>query len=448
MRGFLFFGVRRHPFQSTHDRYNFRYISFAGFLTIMAASSPEKRKPLTHARQAETAKPENKTYNLNAGDGLFLEISPDGSKYWRFRFTHAGKRGLMSMGVFPATGLQEAKEARDRARKLLAQGINPSTHRKEKKQAAQLAAANSFEAIANEWLDRQTDKAEVTQTKGRWLLQFAIDEFGHRPITEVTAPMVLAACRKLENEGKLETAHRIKTKCGQVFRYAVATGRAERDPTPDLKGALKSRQVQHRAAITDPKAVGKLLRDIDQYGGQFTTLCALKLSPMVFIRPGELRAARWDDIDLDAGQWSYTPPKTRNQTQLEHIIPLPTQAVAILQELQKLTGRHPYVFHSWGKTGHMSESAILNALRRMGYGKEEMTGHGFRAMARTILDEVLGFRIELIEQQLAHKVADMHGRAYNRTKHLPERAKMMQAWADYLDTLKTGATIIPIKSFG
>lgn len=405
----------------------------------MLKTGAARRKLLTHAIHAETAKPEPKTYHLNAGEGLFLEVQPDGSKYWRFRFTHDGKRGLMSMGIYPYVGLQEAKEARYEARKLLAQGINPSTHRKEEKQAAQLAAANSFEAIANEWLDRQTDKSEVTRTKSRWLLQFAVDEFGRRPITEVTGPMVLAACRKLENEGKLETAHRIKTKCGQVFRYAVATGRAERDPTPDLKGALKSRQVQHRAAITDPKAVGKLLRDIDQYGGQFTTLCALKLSPMVFIRPGELRAAKWADIDLDEARWSYTPPKTRNQTQLEHIIPLPTQAVAILRELHKLTGRYPYVFHSWGKAGYMSESAVLNALRRMGYGKEEMTGHGFRAMARTILDEVLGFRVELIEQQLAHKVADMHGRAYNRTKHLPDRAKMMQAWADYLDGLKAGA---------
>lgn len=403
------------------------------------------RKPLTHARQAETAKPEAKPYSLNAGDGLFLEVSPDGSKYWRFRYTHAGKRGLISMGVFPAVGLQEAKEARDATRKLIAQGINPSEHRKEAKQAAKLSAANSFEAVANEWLDRQTDKAEVTRSKGRWLLQFAIDEFGHRPIAEVTAPMVLAACRKMENEGKLETARRIKTKCGQVFRYAVATGRAERDPTPDLRGALKPPVVQHRAAITDPKLVGRLLRDMDNCGGQFTTLCALKLAPLVFIRPGELRAAKWADIDLQAATWSYTPPKTRNQTQLEHIIPLSTQAVAILRDLYQVTGRHTFVFHSWGKDGYMSEAAVLNALRRMGYGKDEMTGHGFRAMARTILDEVLGYRIELIEQQLAHKVADMHGRAYNRTKHLPERTKMMQAWADYLDSLKAGATVVPLR---
>lgn len=403
-----------------------------------------ERKPLTHARQVDAAKPEQKTYKLNAGDGLFLEVTPAGSKRWRLRYHFAAKEKMLSLGIYPAVSLMEAREARDAAQNLIARGIDPSDHRKEEKEAAKQAAANSFEAIALEWLERQTDKAETTQSKGRWLLQFAIDEFGSSPISTITPPMVLAACRKLENEGKLETARRVKAKCGQVFRYAVATGRAERDPTPDLRGALKPPVVQHRAALTDPKAVGQLLRDIDQYGGQFTTLCALKLSPMIFIRPGELRAAKWADIDLDAARWSYTPPKTRNQTQLEHIIPLSTQAVAILRELHQLTGRYPYVFHSWGKTGYMSESAVLNALRRMGYGKEEMTGHGFRAMARTILDEVLGYRIELIEQQLAHRVADMHGRAYNRTKHLPERTQMMQAWADYLDNLRNGAVVVSI----
>lgn len=404
------------------------------------------RKPLTHARQADTAKPEEKTYKLSAGLSLYLEVTPTGSKRWRFRYRFAGKEKMLSLGLYPTVGLLEAKEARDSARKLIARGVDPSEHRQERKEAAKQAAANSFEAIALEWLDRQTDKAETTRAKGRWLLQFAIDEFGHRPIQEITPPMVLSACRKLEAEGKLETARRIKTKCGQVFRYAVATGRAERDPTPDLRGALKTPVVQHRAAITDPKAVGKLLRDIDQYGGQFTTLCALKLAPLIFIRPGELRAAKWADIDLDAAVWSYIPPKTRNQTQLEHVIPLPTQAVSILQDLHRLTGHHTHVFHSWGKDGYLSEAAVLNALRRMGYGKDEMTGHGFRAMARTILDEVLGFRIELIEQQLAHKVADMHGRAYNRTKHLPERTKMMQAWADYLEGLKAGASVIPLRA--
>lgn len=403
------------------------------------------RKPLTHARQAETAKAESKPYSLNAGDGLFLEVTPEGSKRWRFRYTYAGKRCLLSMGLFPAVGLQEAKDARDNARKLLTQGINPSDKRKDDKAATLLAATNSFEAIAREWMERQTDKAEVTRQKSAWLLGKAIEAFGRRPINEVTPPMVLAPCRKLESEGNLEAAHRLRAKCGQVFRYAVATGRAERDPTPDLKGALKPRVVTHRAAITDPKQAAQLLRDIDGYSGTLAVKCALKLAPLLFVRPGELRAAQWADIDLEAAQWRYTPPKTRNQTQLEHIVPLPAQAVAILRELHELTGHSPYVFKSTSKSGHLSEAAVLNALRRMGYAKDEMSGHGFRAMARTILDEVLGFRIEIIEQQLAHKVKDMHGRAYNRTKHLPERIRMMQGWADYLDGLKAGANVVPFK---
>jgi integrase len=403
------------------------------------------RKPLTHTRQAESAKPESKPYKLNAGEGLFLEVMPNGSKRWRLRYQFAGKEQMLSFGLFPTVGLQEAREARDTARKQLAQGINPSDKRKDEKAAAKVAATNSFEAVAREWLERQTDKADTTKAKAHWLLQFAIDEFGRRPISEISPPMVLAACRKMESEGKLETARRIKTKCGQVFRYAVATGRAERDPTADLRGALKPPVVTHRAALTDPKQVAQLLRDIDGYSGQFVTCCALKLAPLVFIRPGELRAAKWADIDLEAGQWSYTPPKTRNQTQLEHIVPLSSQAVAILRELRALTGNRPHVFYSTGKEGHLSEAAVLNALRRMGYAKDEMSGHGFRAMARTILEEVLGWRIELIEQQLAHKVADVHGRAYNRTKHLPERRKMMQQWADYLDSLRAGAEVLPFK---
>lgn len=404
-----------------------------------------ERKPLTHARHAETAKPEAAPYKLNAGSGLFLEVMPNGSKRWRFRYFFASKEKMLSLGIFPAVSLLDARERRDAAKKLLAQGINPSDRRREEKAAAKAAITNSFEAIAKEWLDRQTDKADVTRDKSRWLLSFAIAEFGQRPINEITPPMVLAACRKQESEGKHETAQRIKTKCGQVFRYAVAIGRADRDPTSDLRGALKPPAVKHRAAITDPKRLAKLLRDIDDYTGHFSTVCALKLSPMVFIRPGELRAAKWSDIDLDAAQWSYTPPKTRNQTQLEHIIPLPTQAVAILREIHQVTGAGTHVFRSTGKSGYLSEGAILGALRRMGYEKDDMSGHGFRATARTILDEVLGFRVELIEQQLAHRVADMHGRAYNRTKHLPERTQMMQAWADYLDALKAGATVLPFK---
>lgn len=402
------------------------------------------RKPLTHHRQAEIAKPEAKPYSLNAGDGLFLEVTPEGAKYWRFRYSFDGMRKLISMGTFPATSLNDAKEQRDNARKLLRSGINPSDARKNAKAANQIAKANSFEAIAQEWLARQDDKAESTRDKASWLLQFAINGFGDKPIKDITPPMVLEVCRKIEASNRLETARRVRTKCGQVFRYAVMTGRAEHDPTADLRGALKPPQVKHRAAITEPMRIGQLLRDIDNYSGLFVTQCALKLAPLVFIRPGELRSARWGDIDLNAATWCFTPPKTRNQTKVEHIVPLASQAVAILRELQPLTGHRDFVFSSHGKSGHLSESAVLNALRRMGYSKDEMSGHGFRAIARTMLDERLKYRIDFIEQQLAHRVRDTHGRAYNRTKHMEERQEMMQAWADYLDKLRAGAEIIPI----
>ncbi len=402
------------------------------------------RKPLTSHRQAETAKPEAKPYKLNAGDGLFLEVTPDGSKRWRLRYFFLGKEKMISMGLFPAVGLAEAKVGRDAAKKMLAQGQDPSVKRQEEKTALLEAHANTFEAVALEWLGRQTDKAASTQTKSRWLLQFAIDAFGHKPIIEITPRMVLEACRVQEDAGKLETAQRVKVKCGQVFRYAIGKGLIEFDPTRDLRGQLKTPEVTHRAAITEPAKVGKLLHDIDQYQGQLETVCALKLAPLVFIRPGELRSARWADMDLDTALWSYTPPKTRRQTGTEHVIPLPRQAVAILRQLHAVNGRGEYVFRSSGKDGYLSENAVLAALRRMGYGKGVMTGHGFRAIARTLLREKLKYPVELIEMQLAHRVADVHGRAYNRTEFIEDRTAMMQAWADYLDTLKTGADVIPL----
>lgn len=393
-----------------------------------------------------TAKPGDKPQKLYDADGLFLLLNPNGSKWWRFKYRIGGKEKLLSFGTYPEINLKEARERRDDARKEVKKGIDPSEKRQTEKAAAMLAAAASFEAIAHEWMARQTDKTESTRNKNQWLLQFANDAFGRRPIAEISPPMVLAACRTMEKAGKLETANRIKSKCSQVFRYAVATGRLERDPTTDLRGALQTPQVTHRAALTDPKQVAELLRDIDAYNGQLPTICALKLAPLVFIRPGELRAAKWADIDMDAKQWSYTPPKTRNQTGTEHIVPLSSQAMTILRELHALTGTSAYVFPQLtDMKKFMSENTVNAALRRMGYTSDEMCGHGFRAIARTILDEVLDYRIELIEQQLAHKVADMHGRAYNRTKHLPERCKMMQQWADYLDGLKAGAVVVRLK---
>ncbi len=401
--------------------------------------------PLTDTAIRST-KPGEKPQKLFDSGGLFLLLNPNGSRWWRFKYRMGGKEKLLSLGTYPEISLKEARERRDDARKAVKNGIDPSAQRQNEKAATKQAAATTFAAIAQDWMARQTDKSESTRTKNQWLLQFALDAFGSNPISAITGPMVLEACRPVESAGKLETASRIKSKCSQVFRYAVATGVLERDPTADLRGALKTPQVKHRAALTDPKQVAKLLRDIDSYTGHLPTVCALKLAPLVFIRPGELRAALWADIDLDAAQWCYTPPKTRHQTGTEHIVPLSAQAMAILRELHALTGTSAYVFPQLSNMKKcMSENTLNGALRRMGYSSEEMCGHGFRAMARTILDEVLGYRIEIIEQQLAHKVADMHGRAYNRTKHLPERRKMMQLWADYLDGLKAGAEVLPFK---
>lgn len=407
----------------------------------MAAST--ERKPLTHARQAETAKPEAKPYKLNAGDGLFLEVMPNESKRWRLRYFFLGKEQMLSLGLFPAVGLQDAKESRDAARKLLAQGLNPSEQRKDDKAAAMLAAASSFEVIANEWMDRRSNSSESTRRQDRRLLQYAIVELGRRPISEITPPMVLAVCRKAESRGALETASRIKGRCSQVFRYAVATGRAERDPTADLRGALMTPTVESHAAIINPRQLAPLLLDIDNYTGRFTTAYALKLTPLVFLRPGELRAAQWEEFDLDAAIWEI--PAERMKMNQPHIVPLSTQAVAILRELHTFTGNDTFVFKSTGKEGYLSENAVNTALRRMGYVKAEMTAHGFRATARTILDEVLKARPDLIEHQLAHAVKDANGRAYNRTSHLPERTQMMQEWADYLDNLKASAIVVPFK---
>lgn len=396
------------------------------------------RKPLTHTRQAETAKPEAKPYTLNAGDGLFLKVMPNGTRKWMWRYFYLKKAKTLSMGIFPSVGLAEAKTARDNARKILAQGEDPSQQRKDEKATTLLSQENTFRVVAEEWLARQTDKAEATRTKSQWLLSFPIADFGNRPVKSITPIMVLDTCRKFERQGKHETAKRIKVKCSQVFRYAVATGRIESDPTRDLNGALKPPQTTHRAAITDPREIGQLLRDIDQYSGYPQVKAALQLAPLVFVRPGELRSARWADIDLDAAEWRFTPPKTRNQTQVDLIVPLARQAVAILRNLLPITGKHAYVFHSYGKTRHLSESAVLNALRRLGYSGDVMTGHGFRAMAKTVMRERLKIPEEYIELQLGHRVKGLNGQAYDRAKYLEDRKHMMQQWADYLDNLKAG----------
>jgi integrase len=390
------------------------------------------------------AKPGEKPAKLFDERGLFLIVTPAGGKWWRLKYRYDGKEKLLSLGVYPDVGLKEARDKRDEARKLLAAGIDPGAHRKAHKSARADRAANSFEVVAREWFAEHS----ASWAKGhadKIIQRLERDVFpwiGGRPIADITAPELLTVVRRIKDRGALETAHRALGNCGRVFRYAVQTGRAERDPATDLRGALPPVRGEHFAAVTDPKAVGELLRTLNGYQGSFTVACALRLAPLVFVRPGELRKAEWADIDLDGQEWRYTVTKTDTA----HIVPLSRQAVAILKELQPLTGRGRFVFPgARSKARAMSDNAILGAMRRLGIAKDEMSGHGFRAMARTILDEVLGVRPDYIEHQLAHSVKDPNGRAYNRTAHLPERRKMMQQWADYLDKLKAGADVIPLR---
>lgn len=398
--------------------------------------------PLTNTA-IKNAKPGAKPAKLFDERGLFLIVTPSGGKWWRFRYKLDNKEKLLSLGVYPDVGLKDARQRRDDARKLLADGIDPGENRKAVKAAKVERGANSFEVVAREWYAKYSPNW-AEHHGDRIIRRFERDIFpwvGGRPIADVTAPELLAAVRRIENRGALETAHRALGNCGQVFRYAIATGRAQRDPTGDLRGALPPVKGEHFAAVTEPKQAAELLRTLDNYQGTLPVACALRLAPLVFVRPGELRSAEWTDIDLDTAEWRYTVTKTKT----EHIVPLATQAVAILRELHALTGSGRYVFPGARTNGRpMSDNAILAAMRRMSIGKDEMSGHGFRAMARTILDEVLEVRTDLIEHQLAHAVKDPNGRAYNRTAHLPERKKMMQQWADYLDKLKAGAEVIPL----
>lgn len=392
-----------------------------------------------------TVKPAAKPQRLFDGLGLYLEVSPSGGKWWRLKYRFGGKEKRISLGVYPDVKLKKARDLRDAARDMLRDGIDPAEKRKAEKATRAEQAENSFEAIAREWHRKHYD----TWTPGhadRILRRLEMDIFpriGSRPIAEVSPPELLAALRRVEDRGALETAHRELQVCGQVFRYGVATGRATRDISQDLKGALPPVKGKHLAAITEPDKVAELLRMIDGYQGTPPVVAALKLAPLVFVRPGELRQAEWADIDLDAAEWRYTVTKTGTP----HVVPLSTQAVQILRDLEPITGHGRYVFPSARSDKRpMSDNAILAAMRRMGIPKDEMSGHGFRAMARTILDEVLGFRPDYIEHQLAHAVRDPNGRAYNRTAHLPERRKMMQGWADYLDALKAGANVVALRA--
>lgn len=389
------------------------------------------------------AKPADKPIKLFDGGGLFLHITPAGKRYWRLKYRFAGKEKLLAIGVYPNVGLKEARDGREEAKRLLGEGVDPSVERKIQKVSTVERAANSFEAVAREWHAKYAP-GWSTSNADKVIARLQNDVFpwlGGRSIAELKAPELLAVCRRVESRGALDTAHRVLQTCGQIFRYAVATGRAERDPSGDLRGALPPAKGKHYAAPTDPKEVAGLLRMFDGFTGTFVVKCALLLAPMLFVRPGELRAAEWADIDLDAGEWRFVSSKR----DVAHIVPLSTQAVAILRDLHALTGRGHYVFPgARDKQKPMSEAAINAALKRMGIDtQKEFTGHGVRPIARTILREVLGFEAEVIELQLAHRKKDPNGAAYDRVAFLAVRKQMMQAWADYLDELKRGAKVLP-----
>ncbi len=395
----------------------------------------------------KSAKPKKTPYKLYDTDGLYLLVPVSGGRWWRFKYRFNGKEKLLSFGTYPEVSLSAARRKRDDARKQIAEnGIDPGEARKAMKQA-QAEEQETFEVVAREWHSKfkATWTPKHADTIMRRMERDLFPWLGRRPISEIKAPELLATLRRVESRGAVETAHRIRTAAGQVFRYAVITGRAERDPSGDLQGAIRRVGKKHRAAITDHKEVGPLLRALDGYKGSFVVKCALRLAPLVFVRPGELRNAEWAEIDLEEAVWNIPGPKMKMK--VPHVVPLSKQAVEILAELNALTGRGRYVFPSGRSSARpMSDNAVLAALRRMGFDKETMSGHGFRAMARTIMDEVLQIRPDFIEHQLAHAVRDPNGRAYNRTAHLAERRKMMQTWADYLEGLKAGAKIIPLKS--
>ncbi|MBJ9686524.1 integrase arm-type DNA-binding domain-containing protein [Burkholderia vietnamiensis] len=399
--------------------------------------------PLTDTA-IRNAKPADKPVRLFDGGGLYLEIAPSGGKWWRLKYRFGGKEKRYSLGVYPEVTLATARKKRDEAREKLAAGIDPGEAKKAEKRASLLAAAHSFEVVARGWMDERKTTVEPAQ-HAKTLARMENDVFpwlGKRPIAEIDAPEILVVLKRVDGRGARFTAHRIRSEISRVFRYGIKEGHCKADPARDLVDAIPPAQTTHFASITEPEKVGEMLRAFDGFTGTFPVLCALKLAPMLFVRPGELRKAEWAQFDLDKGEWRYFV----NKTKTDHLVPLAAQAVTILRELHALTGEGVYVFPgARDRNRPMSEAAINAALRRLGYDtRTEITGHGFRAMARTILHEELEEKPEVIEHQLAHTVPDSLGRAYNRTKFIKARRSMMQQWADYLDKLKAGAEIIPI----
>jgi integrase len=392
------------------------------------------------ATSVKQAKAQTKIYKMSDGGGLYLLVKPNGSKYWRYDYRYLKKRKTLALGVYPDTSLADARQLHQQARKILARGTDPSEAKKLERVTKRMASEDSFEALATEWFAiKMIDKSDKHRTRTQRAMENDLfPSLGSRPIKDITAPELLMALRKIEARGAIDTAHRAKQIAGQIFRFAIATGRAERDPTPDLKEALQSRQKKHLAAITDPSQVGELLVAIDSFRGTPSVKTALQLSPLLFQRPGEIRAMEWKEISWEEKRWEI--PADKMKMKLPHIVPLSTQSLTHLQFIHQLTGRGRYVFPSArGGSRPLSDNGVRTALRTMGYDNDTMTPHGFRAMARTILDEVLNCRVDYIEHQLAHAVRDANGRAYNRTAHLEGRREMMQDWGDYLDNLKAQA---------
>lgn len=401
---------------------------------------------LTVARIRNT-KPREKPYKLYDGKGLYLHVMPTGSKLWKLKYTLAKREKCLSFGPFPETTLAAARRKRTIARQMLAEGIDPSKAKKEKREAHLMNEA-TFEVVAKEWLaDRLPSWAPSHSSKvARRLERDVYPRIGSRPINEIGARELLVALRKIVDRGAIETAHRTKQACGQVFRYAVATGRADRDVSQDLRGALPQPVRRHLASITDPDEIGGLLRAIDSFSGYEITKLALQLAPFVFVRPGELRGAEWHEFDLEEGLWRISGD--RMKTRKAHLVQLSTQSRSILCELHELTGGARLVFPSVRtRDRSISENTLTGALRRLGYTSEEMTAHGFRSMASTLLNE-LGWNRDAIERQLAHAERDSVRAAYNYAEHLPLRRKMMQSWGDYLDGLKNGVRVVPIRRSG
>jgi integrase len=394
----------------------------------------------------KNARPRAKPYKLSDERALYLLVTPAGGKYWRMQYRHLGKDKTLALGVWPEVSLAEAREKRDAARKQVAEGLDPHAEKKLAKVRAQIDSSITFKLVAEEWVLKITreERAKRTLEKVRWLLEMAYPTIGDRPLNQIEVQEVLVVLRKLEATGRYESARRMRSVISRVFRYGIATARCKRDVAADLRGAIVVPKVKHFAAITTPKEAGELLRSIEDYSGQAITKFALRMTPHVFVRPGELRHAEWTEVDFERAVWSI--PAEKMKMRWPHKVPLSRQVLAILEELRPLTGHSPYVFpafHTWKRS--MSENTITFALRRMGYGKDQMTAHGFRAMAATLLNEMGIWNPDAIERQLAHMENNGVRRAYARGQYWDERVEMMQHWSDYLDTLRDGGKVVTVE---